>query len=326
LAWQSRCPAGIPARDPIAGPPLSTYDRGKRAEQAPRREESEPLCPSGNLLEEHRLFSARQHSTILQAAGRTLGLIYHQAVYDLRHDDRNASAGLLMTILQSLLFIAGFLLIFLVIGVRNSPLRGDFMLYIMSGIFMFMTHVRAVGAVAGSAGMGGIMKHEPLNPAVLIISASLATLYRQTISMLAILCFYHMAITPIEIENPVGAAAMFLLAWFSGCSIGLILRGIKPWLPKLVGLLTMFYQRVNMFASGKMFVANALPGVILPWFLWNPLFHVIDQQRGFLFINYTPMKTSPLYALWFSLAALMIGLLINFTTRRYQSLSWGATQ
>lgn len=261
---------------------------------------------------------------MLQAAGRTLGLIYHQTVYDLRHDDRNAILGLMMTILQSLLFIAGFLLIFLVIGVRNSPLRGDFLLYIMSGIFMFMTHVRAVASVAASTGHGGILKHEPLNPAVLSIAAALATLYRQTISMLAILCFYHVALKPIAIENPVGAATMFLMAWFSGCAIGLILKGMKPWLPKFSSLTSTLYQRVNMFASGKMFVANVLPGLILPWFLWNPLFHIIDQQRGYLFINYTPMKTSPIYPLWFSLAALMIGLLINFTTRKYQSLSWSA--
>ena len=75
----------------------------------------------------------------------------------------------------------------------------------------------------------------------------------------------------------------------------------------------MVYQRVNMFASGKMFVGNVLPNALLPWFIWNPLFHIIDQQRGFLFINYAPLKSDPLYGLWFSLAAMMIGLLM--TTR-----------
>lgn len=84
--------------------------------------------------------------------------------------------------------------------------------------------------------------------------------------------------------------------------------------------MTTIFQRINMFASGKMFVAN----VLLPWFAWNPLFHIIDQQRGFVFINYAPQKTDPLYALWFSLGTMMIGLLINFTTRKYESLSWGA--
>jgi ABC-type polysaccharide/polyol phosphate export permease len=39
-------------------------------------------------------------------------------------------------------------------------------------------------------------------------------------------------------------------------------------------------QRANMIASGKMFVANALPGFMLAMFGWNPLFHCIDQARG----------------------------------------------
>jgi ABC-type polysaccharide/polyol phosphate export permease len=88
----------------------------------------------------------------------------------------------------------------------------------------------------------------------------------------------------------------------------------------------MVYQRVNMFASGKFFVANMIPSFILPWFAWNPLFHLIDQERGFLFINYSPHRTMLFYPLWFAIAALMVGLLINFTTRKYESISWSAAQ
>ena len=263
---------------------------------------------------------------MLQAAGSTLALIYHQTVYNLRNEHRNAIVGLLMTIVQSLVFMAAFVVIFLVMGVRSSPLRGDFMIYLMSGIFLFMTHVRAVNSIASSGGVGGLTKHEPLNQAIMIAAAALAVLYRQTISAATILWFHHVLLSPVEIEKPVGAAAMFLMAWLSGCSVGLVFMSIKPWLPKFSNVASMLYQRINMFASGKMFVANVLPNFMLPWFWWNPLFHTIDQERGFVFINYTPMKTSLTYPIWFTLAALMIGLLINFTTRKYQSASWSALQ
>lgn len=270
------------------------------------------------------MFSPRQNRNMLQAAGHTLGLVYHQTVYNLRNDHRNAVVGLLLTISQTLIFMGAFLALFLILGVRASPLRGDFILYLMSGIFIFMTHVRTVGAVSSSGGIGGLARHKPLNPAVLIAAAALATLYRQMISVLAILWIYHVLINPVEIENPAGALAMLLLAWFSGCCIGVIFMALKPWMPKSAQMMSMIYQRVNMFASGKMFVANTLPAMLLPWFVWNPLFHIIDQMRGFIFINYTPQRTDPLYALWFSLAALMVGLLISFSTRKYESLSWGA--
>lgn len=271
------------------------------------------------------MFIQRRNRNMLQAAGTTLALIYHQTVYNLRTEHRNAVVGLLLTILQSGLFMMAFLLIYLVIGVRHSPIRADFMLYIMSGIFMFMTHVQASGAVAGSHSISnGLIKHEPLNAAVLIAAAALAVLYRQTISCLAILGMYHVLVSPVSIEDPVGALAMFALAWFSGACVGLVFLGIRPWSPKTSKILTTVYQRINVFASGKMFVANVLPNILMPWFIWNPLFHIIDQERGFLFINYSPLKTDPFYALWFALAAMMVGLLINFTTRQRESLSWNA--
>ena len=99
-----------------------------------------------------KVFVQRQNRNMLQAAGGTLALIYHQTVYNLRNEQRNAIIGLLMTIVQAIVFMAAFVLIFLVVGVRTSPLRGDFMLYLMSGIFLFMTHVRAVNAVSTAGG------------------------------------------------------------------------------------------------------------------------------------------------------------------------------
>jgi len=273
------------------------------------------------------LFKQRQSRNMLQAAFTTLALIYHQTVYNLRTGHRNAALGLLLTTLQNSIAMMIFLLLFSLVGIRSSPLRGDFLLYIMSGIFIFMLHVQSVGAVAGSHSVSsGIIKHQPLNAAVLISGAALGVLYKQTLSCFVILVAYHTLHTPITIYDPVGAASLFLLAWFSGCCIGLVFLGIRPWSPAFAGVLTTVYQRVNMIASGKLFVANTMPNFLLPWFLWNPLFHLIDQERGFLFINYSPHKTWLMYPLWISIAALMIGLLINFTTRKHESISWAATQ
>ena len=57
-----------------------------------------------------------------------------------------------------------------------------------------------------------------------------------------------------------------------------------------------------------MFVANALPGSLLKIFDWNPLFHAIDQARGFIFLNYNPHFSSWEYALWVALGLIVLGL------------------
>jgi len=117
---------------------------------------------------------------------------------------------------------------------------------------------------------------------------------------------------------------MLLLSWFSGGCVGLVFYALKPWFPGVTGVLSQVYRRANMIMSGKMFVANSLPGSMVMIFSWNPLFHTIDQARGFAFINYVPRNTNWEYVVYLSLTCLMIGLMGEFYTRRKASSSWGA--
>ena len=135
---------------------------------------------------------------------------------------------------------------------------------------------------------------------------------------------YYIAISPFEIKEPINCLGMVVLAWMSGIAVGLVFMAAKPWAPGPIGLLSMVYQRANMVASGKMFVANSLPPFMLSMFDWNPLFHIIDQTRGFAFVNYTPHNSSFYYPIYMTLAFLLIGLMIEFVTRKYASASWGA--
>lgn len=233
--------------------------------------------------------------------------------------------SLVLNMLQAVIFVLAFFVMFSLLGLKGAAIRGDFLLYIMSGIFLFMTHTKTMGAVVGAEGPASpMMKHAPMNTAIAILAAALSTLYIQMLSLLMILFVYHVAFTPVVIEQPMGALGMLLLGWFSGLGVGLVFLSIKPWYPNLVSVLNTVYARVNMIASGKMFVANSLPNFMLAMFDWNPLFHQIDQARGFVFINYTPRNTSVEYPLYVALVLLTIGLMGEFYTRRQASLSWGS--
>jgi ABC-type polysaccharide/polyol phosphate export permease len=73
-------------------------------------------------------------------------------------------------------------------------------------------------------------------------------------------------------------------------------------------------------------VANTLPGYMLAMFDWNPLFHAIDQCRGYVFLNYSPHFSSATYPLYITLALIMLGLMGEYYTRRHASVSWGAAR
>lgn len=271
------------------------------------------------------MFQVSPHPSKTRSVFGMFELIYHSIVRDLRKSHRSAVVGLVLNMIQTAIFVLAFLLLFEVLGMRKSAIRGDFLLYIMSGIFMYLTHVKTMGAVVMAEGPASpMMLHAPMNTMIAICAAAFSTLYNQVLSMFMVLFIYHIAFTPITIDAPIGAMGMLLLSWFSGLAVGIIFLAMKPWAPDAVGIISSIYSRANMIASGKMFVANTLPTSMISLFDWNPLFHTIDQARGYIFLHYNPHFTSVSYPLYLSLVLLMIGLMGEFYTRKYASLSWSA--
>jgi ABC-type polysaccharide/polyol phosphate export permease len=271
------------------------------------------------------VFTPRRSETIVASAFNTTELIYHNTVRSIRKGHANAFISLFNNVMQSLILVGVFYFMFDILGLRGSAIRGDFLLFVMSGIFLFMTHTKSMGAVVGSEGPASpMMNHLPMNTAIAIASAALGALYIQVLSVVLILGVYSMGWGPVSIWDPIGALGMLLLAWFSGVAVGLVFLAIKPWFPGFTQISSSVYSRANMIASGKMFVANAMPAYMLALFDWNPLFHIIDQARGFVFVNYNPHYSSWPYALYVALVLTMIGLMGEFYTRRHASMSWQA--
>lgn len=243
----------------------------------------------------------------------------------MRKTSSNAIMGLVSSILQSVVMIMVFYVMFTVFGMRGSAVRGDFLIYLMTGIFLFLTHTKTMGAVVGSEGPASpIMKHAPMTTFLSISSAALAALFLQVLTMAVILFVTHVAIRTVVIDDPAGTFLAFVLAWFSGLAIGLIFLAIKPFAPGFTTIATTVYSRANMIASGKMFLANNLPAYMFPYFVWNPLFHTIDQARGAAFINYNPHVTSLSYPIYFSIGLLVVGMMGEFFARQYTSASWAS--
>lgn len=254
-----------------------------------------------------------------------LELIFHAAVRDVRKSHGNAVVGLLMAIVQSVLMVVIMVFLFDMLGLRGNAVRGDFVLYIMSGVFNFATHSKTLSAVSKSDGpTSAMMKHSPMNTIVAISAAALGALYLQTLSAACILFFYHTLWTPVYIHEPVKVAGMYLLSWASGVGVGMVFKAATPWQPELFGILTSIYARANMIFSGKMFLANATPTSILSMYTWNPLFHTIDQTRGHMFENYHPHYSNITYPIVVTCILIIIGLMGENFTRKHASASWNA--
>jgi ABC-type polysaccharide/polyol phosphate export permease len=254
-----------------------------------------------------------------------LELIFHASVRSVRKQHGNAVIGLLMNIVQAVLMVAIMVFIMNLMGARSAAIRGDFVLYIMSGVFNFGIHAKTLSAVSKSDGpTSAMMQHAPMNTIVAIASAALGALYLQTMSSCVILLFYHTLMSPITIFDPVPALGLYMLSWLSGIGVGMIFKAANPWQPELFGILTSVYARANMVFSGKMFLANNMPYSRLHYYIWNPLFHSIDQSRGYIFENYHPHKTSIEYVVWVTFVLIILGLMGENFTKKHVSASWSS--
>ncbi|WP_071674270.1 ABC transporter permease [Nioella nitratireducens] len=270
-------------------------------------------------------FKHSTRKTTLSIIWNLAELTFTSTARKVRQSHGNAIMALVMNMMQALLFIVAFYFMFTVMGSRRVMIRGDFMIYLITGIFLYLTHIKALGAVLGSEGAASaMMLHAPMNTVVAIASSAFASLYIQTLSLCVILFGVHTILNPVVIHDWAGVMFMYLLSWASGCAVGLVLLALKPWIPDVIGIIQTVYARANMIASGKMFVANALPTMMISWFDWNPLFHLIDQARGFAFNNYFPHYTNWVYPIYFTVGFVILGLMGDFYTRKHVSASWTA--
>ncbi|MEP5759813.1 MAG: ABC transporter permease [Litoreibacter sp.] len=273
------------------------------------------------------MFETEKRKNNFRSALGIAELIYHSTARQVRSGSRNAILGLFTNVIQTLILVGMFYIISSVFGLRSSAIRGDFILFLLSGVFLFMTHNRALKSIIGAEGpTSAMMQHAPMNTAIAITSSALSCLYLQFLSVLIVLFLVHVAWHPVEIYDPVGMFAMFVLSWISGVAVGLVFLAIRPWFPAVTTLGSSIYTRANMIASGKMFVVNTLPGSMRTLFDWNPLFHCIDQARGFTFINYNPHFTSISYPVKITIVLFVIGLMAEFYTRKHASASWDAAR
>ena len=96
------------------------------------------------------MFTHSRKTSSPAVALQILELVYHATVANVRSSHCNALIGLGIEILQTIIFLVAFYLMFTVLGMTGNAIRGDFLLYLMTGIFLFLTHTKAIGAILSS--------------------------------------------------------------------------------------------------------------------------------------------------------------------------------
>ena len=260
--------------------------------------------------------SANEISCCPGKAFTSTELIFHAVVRNIRSRHFNANMANVFNILQMAVVATAYNFILAFPGTCVAKIRREFVLYLLSGVFLFITHIKSVGVISSVGSDQNPMKlHSPMNMMLMLFVAAFGTCHAQFASILLILFTYSVSVASLETQEPGGTiAATLAFAWLTGCAAGLVFLALKSWIPNTIAILNKVYHRLIKVLSGKMFVANVLVGMMLTLFAWNSLFHIIDQCHSFAFRNLSPHDTSWEYALRVGITQAMIGFLAELYT------------
>ena len=253
-----------------------------------------------------------------------LTLVFHSTVRNVRKTRGNAFQALALEVLQSAVIVIFFYVMIVFLNLRGVAVRGSFVLYVLTGVFLYLTHNKAISAVSGGSPTNPMLKHMPVSTLMMIVSGALSSLYIQILAVIVISFVANVIVDPFTVYNLKGVSLCFIVAWLSGVAVGIIFLALRPFFPETIKIVSTVYRRANMIFSGKMFLANSIGAFWLPFFTWNPLFHTIDQARGAAFVNYGPRFTTLLYPIYLSLVLILVGMMLEHWSRKYVSESWAA--
>jgi ABC-type polysaccharide/polyol phosphate export permease len=250
-----------------------------------------------------------------------MDLVFHSVVHEVRTQSGNATFGIMKEVTTMAIFLSMFYVFTVFLG-RSVAIRGSVMMFLLTGIVLFLAHIKAIGSVRSAAtATSNIMMHAPMTVMLSILSKAFAGLYLQVVAVVIIVFFFWIFGIDLSVDNPAGLILPVFFTWASGIGVGMIFMAIAPMFPAAVKTILPLYQRAQMFTSGKFMPAAYMPGAMVGWFSWNPLFHTIDQARVATFINYNSNVTDMSYPIWFTLAALLFGLMTEFWARQTLSKS-----
>lgn len=223
--------------------------------------------------------------------------------------------------LWALLEPAGHLMVlslfFMYVMARQVPVGGSMMLFFLTGLVPYFMYSHLASYLMGAIdGNKALLNLPPVKPIDVMVSR--AILETATQVFVAIILFTAMVLDGIDEAVPwnavMAAAAIAVIALF-GSGVGMINAMIQMYMPSW-GILFSLVTGPLYMVSGIFFVVEQVPIPLRNYLLYNPIFHMVDWFRAAFYPGYTHAYLDRGYALWWSVAVVLIGLGLMRVKRR----------
>lgn len=224
--------------------------------------------------------------------------------------------GYLWALIEPSAHLAVYILIFTIVFRRYNPVGGSVTVFLLSGLIPWFLYQKVAGQLMGAIGSNrNLLGLPPVKPLDLL--AARATVEAATYLFVAFIMFSIAAIIGFEQAIPcrplILVSAIAVIVCFS-VGVGLINAMITAYLPLWPHIFQLVFGPMYFF-SGIWFLPDDVPPPYRDYLTYNPVLHLITWFRLGFYTNYPINYFRPMYAIWWTIALVLLGLVLERLSR-----------
>ncbi|HEB97405.1 MAG TPA: hypothetical protein ENI96_13365 [Sedimenticola thiotaurini] len=223
--------------------------------------------------------------------------------------------GYLWALIEPLMWIATFYLLFMFIDRRLPPGIGMFS-FLTTGLIPFMlfrqTLTQAMNAISANQALLFYPMIRPLDLVLARMGLEVATLLAVFIIILGFNALY---VGELSVQKPLQVLGGLFLAGLLGTGLGLLSTSLSTFIPAVLRVVPLVL-RPMIWISGVWFTANELPTGVRDIMMWNPLLQITELLRDGWYSQYTAHDLDLAYVAAWILIPTYFGLVLERLARR----------
>lgn len=228
--------------------------------------------------------------------------------------------GYLWAILEPVLFVATFALVYHVLG-RSAPGRMPIIPFLTTGFMPYLLFRESSGrGMLAIEANRGLLFYPQVRPLDLIAARSALEAATNVLAFALIIAAYSAYTGSLEISDPLQVLGGLALAAGLGSALGLVLCAasvFSNFVERLHGPLI----RPLFWFSGLMYPTAHLPLAYRSALTYNPIVHCVELTRSGYFRGYRADHVGPMYPLMWIAGLVFLGLVVERAARRRLVLS-----
>jgi capsular polysaccharide transport system permease protein len=225
--------------------------------------------------------------------------------------------GYLWAIIEPILHLLAFAVVFAYILPRHAPLGHSLLLFMLTGLMPYFLYYKLATYVAGAIeGNRALLNLPPVKPLDVVVARGILEAVTYLLVGFILLVGLFLSGTDEAVPNqPTNLAAALMTIVVFGFGLGLINAVIRVFIYNWVTIFSLFLGPLYLL-SGIWFLPEQVPPPFRDYLLYNPIMHFLMWVRTGFYRGYNPDYLDRFYAVTWSVAMLVAGLALFRVARR----------